>query len=412
MRRKILVLISEGGGGHKSAGESLVEILSPNYDVEIVNAIDTIIEPLDWFKRLSIGKITAEIIYNWLLRNEIGILLKAYIRRGKRHMHVRRKKIATLFDRFLNNLNWRPDLIISTIPFINDGLLLAANRNRIPYLLLPTDLDVTMFLSGFEKLSRDDLAFFKLALAYNRQELLVNVFKHSSIEPEDLLFPGFPVRPACQKEYSQEEINALKNQLGMATDRPTVTLVMGASGGNAIVRHAMEISRLHILSDGKKIQANICTGHNAKSKNHIVKLLKKLGGTVISEEHDCTKIESKEGILFLIYGFTKEIIKILACSDLVISKTGSCTVNEAIYLGKKLLLDFSEQSTAKYLFWEEFNVWFVKRHRLGAAFCKSEELRSLIPFMLKEKHSLSPHFSLPNFQSNIQTVVNSLVSSS
>ncbi len=411
MRRKILVLISEGGGGHKSAGESLVEILGPTYDVEVVNAIGTILEPLDWFKRVFVGKITAEAIYNWLLRNELGILLKAYIWRGKRHMHVRRKKIANIFDRFLQGFKWRPDLIISTVPFVNDGLLLAANHNKIPYLLLPTDLDVTMFLNGFEKLTREDLSLFKLALAYNRQELLVNVFKHSSIEPEDLLFPGFPVRPACQKDYSQEEIQSLKTELWMDIDRPTITLVMGASGGNAIVRHTMELSQIHVLPDGKKIQANICTGHNAKSKEQIIKFLKKMGGKVLSEKSECTKIESKEGILFLIYGFTKEIIKILACSDLVISKTGSCTVNEAIYLGKKLLLDFSEQSIAKHVFWEEFNVWFVKRHDLGAAFCESRELRSLIPFMLKEKHASPTRFTLPNFQSNIKTMVNSLVSS-
>ena len=409
MRRKILVLISEGGGGHKSAGESLVEILGSDYDIEVVNAIGTIIEPLDWFKRLFIGKITGEVIYNWLLRNEIGILLKAYIHRGKRHLHVRRKKIVNLFDRFLKNFKWRPDLIISTIPFINDGLLLAAKNHQIPYLLLPTDLDVTMFLSGFEKLSRDDLSLFKLALAYNRQELLVNVFKHSTIEPQDLLFPGFPIRPACQKNYSPEEIVLLKQQLGMAADYPTITLVMGASGGNAIVQHTIEIAQLHHLPDGRKFQVNVCTGHNAKSKNQIIHYFKNRGGKILAEDNSCTTIESKEGILFLIYGFTTEIIKILACSDLVISKTGSCTINEAIYLGKKLLLDYSEHSVAKYLFWEEFNVWFVKRHHLGAAFCKSEELRSLIPFMLKENQPAIPKFNLPDFRSNIQTMVSSLV---
>jgi UDP-N-acetylglucosamine:LPS N-acetylglucosamine transferase len=409
-RKKILVLISEGGGGHKSAGESLVEILGSDYDIEVVNAIGTIIEPLDWFKRIFIGKISGEDIYNWLLRNEIGILLKAYIHRGKRHLHVRRKKIVNLFARFLKNFKWRPDLIISTIPFINDGLLLAAKQHQIPYLLLPTDLDVTMFLSGFEKLSREDLSLFKLALAYNRQELLVNVFKHGTIEPQDLLFPGFPIRPACQKNYSPEEIIVLKQELGMLTDRPTITLVMGASGGNAIVSHALEIAELHVLPDGKKIQVNVCAGHNTKSKNQIIHYLKNHGGKILTEERGCTTVESREGILFLVYGFTTEIIKILACSDLVISKTGSCTINEAIYLGKKLLLDYSEHSIAKYLFWEEFNVWFVKRHHLGAAFCKSEELRSLIPFMLKEDQHLAPKFTLPNFQSNIQMMVSSLIS--
>ncbi len=409
MRQKILILICEGGGGHKSAGDALIEILSPHYDIEVANAIDKIIEPLDWFKHLSIGKLTGEAVYNWFLQNEMGTFLRAYVTRGRSHLGVRKEKIARLFENHLKTLKGKPDLIISTIPFINHGLLLTAKKHNIPFLLLPTDLDVTVFLNGFDKISRDDLQLFKLALAYNRQEIIFQVFKNSALEPQDLLFSGFPVRPACQISYSHAEIEDLKKQSGLESNRPTITLVMGAAGGNAIVEHALEISRLAPI-DGKRVQVNVCTGYNKRSKKRLIRKLLKEGGKILQEDSNFVKIESKDGVLLMVRGFAKEMITLLASSDLVISKTGSCTINEAIYLGKKLLVDHSPHSTARALFWEEFNVWFVKRHRLGAPFTKTQELRSLIPFMLKEKGSDSPSFPLPDFRTNIKKVVSDLVS--
>ncbi len=405
MRLNILVLMCNGGGGHRSAGDSLVEILGPHHDVQVANAIDGILRPLDWFKRLSCGKFSGEKVYNWLLQNELGRLLKLYVDTGKRHMHVRKKKIARIFNRYLDTLETPPDLIISTIPFINHGLLLAAKNRKIPYLLLPTDLDIGTFLNGFDSLSREDLGDFKLALAYERPEMMIKIFKQSSLEPDDLIYPGFPIRPACQAHYRPDEVAALKVIHDLDPDRHTVTLVMGAVGGNTIVKHAKQIALLGESIDGKKIQANICVGRNEKSRQRLLSWIKEEGGTILSEKEHVTTAVSKDGVLLHIRGFTTEMIAILACSDLVISKTGSCTVNEAIYLGKKLLLDNTPRSTARYLFWEEFNILFVKRHKLGGEFTNSEQLRLLIPFMLKNKEVPSSPFPLPDFQNNIKEVV-------
>ncbi|MBS3904941.1 MAG: hypothetical protein KGZ39_06415 [Simkania sp.] len=410
MKAKILVLTCDGGGGHKSAGDSLLEILSPFHEVQIVNAIDTILEPLDWFKRLSFGKITGESCYNWLLRNQLGALLKFYIFSGKRHMHVRKKKIARIFCRYLDSLIAPPQLIISTIPFINHGLLLAAKQRNIPYLLLPTDLDIKMFLNGFNNISRADLGTFKLALAYERPEMMIKIFEESQLELDDVIYSGFPIRPACQVCYGSEDIALLKQQHGMVTDHHTITLVMGAVGGMTIVEHAKEISRLGALIHGKKLQANICVGKNKKSQERLLDWIVEQGGTILSRKEHVTTAMSKEGVLLHIRGFTNELISIFACSDLVISKTGSCTVNEALYLGKKLLLDNTPQSTARFIFWEEFNIWFVKRHKLGSAFSSSKQLRALIPYMLKMQDPPSPPFCLPDFQTNIKNIVRNLLS--
>jgi UDP-N-acetylglucosamine:LPS N-acetylglucosamine transferase len=405
MKKNILALISEGGGGHKSAGESLVQILEHDYDIDIVNGIGTILEPFDWFKRLTRGKISGESIYNWFLQTERGFLLRAYIFKGKQHLYNRKEKIARYFDRFIQSQNKKYDLIISTIPYVNHGITLTAKKHNIPFLLLPTDLDTTGFLNGFNDLTKEDFPLFKLALAYNRPEMLVNVFKNSHLEPEDIVFSGFPVRPACQIHYTPELLNLLKEKFGMEKDRLTITLVMGAAGSNGIIEHAKVLS-----SFDSSLQINVCVGRNEKSKKALIDWVLSQGGRILDQGDNLAKLETKNGSLLLVRGYTRDIISLLACADLVISKTGSCTVNEAIYLRKKLLLDNSEHSTARFLPWEEFNVWFVKRHKLGASFCKSEDLRSLVPFILKEERGPPHNLTLPDFQANIRTLVHDFTS--
>src|SRR5579864_9010034 len=68
-RKKILILISEGGGGHKTAGEALKEILHPEFYVEIVNVIHKALKCIDPLSRLTSGHFSGEDLYNFCLRH-------------------------------------------------------------------------------------------------------------------------------------------------------------------------------------------------------------------------------------------------------------------------------------------------------------------------------------------------------
>ena len=109
----------------------------------------------------------------------------------------------------------------------------------------------------------------------------------------------------------------------------------------------------------------------------------------------------------------RPVSEIMACSNLVITKTGSCSVNEAIYLGRKLLLDNTDTSSARYLFWESFNVPFVRKHGLGDAFHDINELNGMIQMHLREDVGhpvLSGAFPVPNLEENILKVITGLFS--
>ncbi len=406
---RILILMCEGGGGHKSASVSLKEILGKDYDVEVINVISTVLPPIDWLRICTFGKRYGEDIYNFLMQKDLYKFLKYFVLIGNRYMHFHRKKIAKLFEKYLTKQSQLPDLIISTVPFMNEGLLTASDRLNIPYLLVPTDLDTQGFLLGFDKIKRDVLKRFKMAIAYERPEMVLQVFKHSVLEPTDLVFPGFPVHPACQKEYSLEETERLKSYFGHSSGKKIVTLVMGAAGSGTIFNHTKVIAKLSSTLCGGPLEVNICVGRNRKSASKIIQWLHKEGGWLVHKCAERTSLLMPQGTVLHIRGFTDEMINIMACSDLIISKTGSCSVNEAIYLGKKILLDNTPLSTSRYLWWEQFNVHFVKRHSLGAVFSQSEELHSLIPFLLNHVRLPAKGLKLPDFQSNIQNLVLSLV---
>lgn len=406
---RILILNSEGGGGHTSACASLSEILGRSYYTEVINFAKTVLPPVDPFSIFSFGKCSGENIYNFLMRNDYYRLLKGFIVLGNWYVLSQKKKIANLFEKYLTSQPRLPDLIISTIPFMNHSLLAAAHRLKIPFFLVATDLDTATFLRGFDKIEREMLERFKMSVAYERPEIVLQIFKHSALEPSDLVFSGFPVRPACQKTYAPEEIEQLKNYFGMAPGKRIITMVMGAAGSNTIFEHTKVIAKLSSSLCGGPLEANICVGRNRKAKKRIVHWLVKEGGWLVNKKDDKTSILMPNGSTFHIRGFTDELILIMACSDLIISKTGSCSVNEAIYLGKKILLDNTPRSPARYLWWEQFNIHFVKRHNLGAVFTRSDELSSLIPFLLHHVTMPAKALKLPDFKSNISSLVSSIL---
>ena len=115
------------------------------------------------------------------------------------------------------------------------------------------------------------------------------------------------------------------------------------------------------------------------------------------------------GLVFHLHGYTKNLVEMMAASDIIITKTGSCTVNEAIYLGKKLLLDNTSRSTARHLWWERFNIPFVQKHCLGYPFTESHQLLTLIPSLLKYPDKPKHPLELPNFREKLTDIVQQLM---
>ncbi|MGH7889654.1 MAG: glycosyltransferase [Thermodesulfobacteriota bacterium] len=400
-KKKILILISRGGGGHKTAGESLKQILGPDYDVEINSVMADILAGIDPLNCVTRGNFTGEDLYNLLLQGHWNKLLKWMVTYGPRFWKT--PQIEKRFEKYFRSQVQIPDLIISVTPYINYGIARAAHRWDVPLLIIPTDLDGSTFLAGFPE--RPTHHHFKFALPYNDPEIKQTTLQKTVLLDDQLTITGFPVRPACQKKYTAEELKTIRSKFNLFESHQTATLIMGAVGGNLIFDHVKILSKLDPRDHQLELQLNICVGHNNKMGDKIRNYLFDQGAKFLGRH----TFLLPTGLVMHIRGFTKEIIELMAASDLIITKTGSCTVNEAIYLGKKLLLDNTRLSSAQYLWWEKFNIPFVEKHRLGHAFTNNHQLLMLIPSLLKYPDKLAQDLELPNFEENILNVVQQMI---
>lgn len=400
-RKKILVLISRGGGGHKSAGEALQHILGDSYDVEINNVFEDILGKIDPMNLLTRGHFTGEDLYNLFLKYQQKKLLLGMVEMGKIYISTSRVKKA--FDRYLSAQTQLPDLIISPTPWVNYGAACSAHTFDIPYLIVPTDLDGSTFLTGFPENATP--LNFKLALSYDDPQIRETTLQNRKILDEQIAITGFPVKPACLHKYSAQEKQQIRSSFHLFESHKTLTLVMGAVGGNLIFSHVKAIIALDPRPHGLHLELNICTGNNKKMADKIGYYLHSLGARAL--EHSAFILPS--GLVVHVRGYVSNLIDLMAVSDLIITKTGSCTVNEAIYLEKPLLLDNTEQSTARYLPWEEFNVPFIEKYGLGLSFTDSRQLQMLIPSLLKYPEKTKTTLERPHFEENIRSIVRSMI---
>ena len=264
-----------------------------------------------------------------------------------------RNKTYQLIDNHI--IKNKPDLIISVVPIINNIILDASKKNNIPFFLIPTDLDATTFI---HRINTPTYKKFKLCLAFNNADISKTI-KPAQISPNQIETTGFILRPDF---FVQKNIKQLKQEFYIPENKSIVMVFMGSMGSEEIVRFAQELFKLttptHLL---------LCIGKTEKVRKQIE--------TLICPEH----------ISKSIIGFTERIADLMALSDLLITKSGSVSVCEAIYMQVPMLLD----ATSTVLKWEQFNHHFIKKNQFGDSIKKFTNLTSLVTTLLANKKQLA-----------------------
>jgi len=400
-KKKILVLVSRGGGGHKTAAMAIQEILGDTYDIEINYVLQDILQRADILNIITRGRFTGEDLYNFFLKRHQKKCLTWMIKQREKRMTSR--TIERLFDNYLFHLSHKPDLIISPTPFINYGIACATSRYKIPFLIMPTDLDGSTFLDGFPQETTG--LNFMLSLPYDDQQVLETTLQKRVVAAHQIQIGGFPVRPASCHTYTLQQQKQLRANFHLLDGHKTVTLIMGALGGNLIVDHVRALLRMNPALHGLAVEINICTGDNQKVGKKVEKLLHKQGAKEAREG----SFVLPSGLVLHLRGYLPNLIELMAVSDLLITKPGSCTVNEAIYLGKKVIVDNTKHSTARCLPWEAFNISFVEKNGLGSSFTDCRQLPMLVLSLLKFTPTATDAPIRPCLGSALPQIVRSII---
>lgn len=380
--KKVVVFSSKGGGGHVAVTNALQQYLKDDYSIETNNIFTQVLGPLDFLSRSTGGKISAENIYNICIARKWYSFLNGYHTMGGWFYYLLQTKAQTLIHQYLDEQ--KPDLIVSVVPLINNIILDVAQKRNIPFLLIPTDLDISSFLTN---INQPNYKKFKLAIPFD-DHVIQKKISSAKIPDQSCVTTGFLLRP----DFFEEKDSApIKFGYGVPEKKPTILLLLGAVGSCAIYRFVEQLARVqypcHIL---------ICIGKQVQLKTKIA------------------SIEFPNHISYTIVEFTQRISDLMAISDILITKSGSVSVNEALYMNLPMILD----ATSNVLKWEQYNHTFITQNNFGKIVKNFNELPDIITDLLLDRTELNSYKdNLINFNKKhggkqIQKVVQTILNNS
>jgi len=353
--KKIVVFSSKGGGGHTAVAKALQEYLDSTYQIEVANIFTDVLAPLDWLQSVTFGKASSEVVYNFCIARKWYSFLNRYSMAGSWYFQLLRAQTERLINAYLDEQ--KPDLIISVIPLVNNIILDIAQKRNIPFLLIPTDLDISIFIKNIQN---PDYLNFKIALAFE-DETTQKKLTQAKIPEHAGVTTGFVLRADF---FEHKEKKQIKSFYAIPPDKPVILLLLGAEGSQAICAFAQQLTLItcpvHIL---------VCIGKQQHLKACV------------------EAISFPSHISFSVIEFTDHISDLMAITDLFISKSGSVSVNEAVYMNVPMILD----ATSDVLKWEKYNHEFITENKFGSSIAEFEKLPGLITQLLTNRVELDAY---------------------
>jgi processive 1,2-diacylglycerol beta-glucosyltransferase len=375
MKKKIIIFNSTGGGGHIAVTRALESYLCDQYTVQSITILQDLLRSIDPGHILTFGRHSGEEAYNYLIRNKAYRLLNLSSILASWYFSFRTAKMEKLIVAYLQKE--KPDIIISVAPFFNGALLSAAQKLNIPFLLIPTDLDVTIFLYGISQQPEYDK--FRLALPFNDVDITHKISCH--FKPNQVVTTGFPLRPTF---FETKDSATIKSAYKIPVEKPIVLVVMGSEGSTSSYLFAYNLTRI-----SQPAHFIFCLGRNEKIKSKIESL------------------RFPAHVSYTLLGYTEDIASLMFIADLIITKSGSVSFCEALYTHKKILLD----GTSNVLRWERFNHHFLKKYGLGTSIQTAQEIPMLVERFLSSGHLSMPkkNLEMKNARFTIPTIIEELL---
>jgi len=401
----ILVLLSNGGGGHISAGNSVKAILEAesqkagcarDYQVEFANAPHGIFFEIDFIEKFcrffgisnkdKTQPLNGEDFYNKLLQEGHMRLANLYTKLGMYYYSAHHERLEKIFEDYLIQRETEghptPKLIISNMPIINGIAAAVCSKRNIPFMVTATDLNTTSYINSLH-FPENDFNLFKYAVAFP-DFAIFSYFAKANFHPRQIEITGFPVRPefAAARDRSPEGIEHARQMLryplfntrhekieegiDIPEGRKVIALSMGAQGSVLVYRY------LDILVE-------------MEEDFHVIVLCGNNKFRVEVERRYASSVNQGTGIKKVTItplGHSIRVSDIMAASDLFIGKPGGNTTLETVYSGIPVLLD----GTNGLMDNERGNAEFIEDYELGALIERIEDLPDLINrYLIKDE---------------------------
>jgi 1,2-diacylglycerol 3-beta-galactosyltransferase len=331
MTKRALLLISDTGGGHRSAANAIAaalqEMSSPNsFEPRIEDVAAHCAFPLT---QLGLG-------YSMALRYAppvYGALY--YATNGRRRYRALVRFCEPLYRERLRDLflSYRPDVIVSVHPLLNHAALRArddARMQHVPVVTVITDLG---------KVHESWLVPDADAVVVPAREVYQRALSRG-VPPARLHLLGHPIHPKFDDVTGSKA--ELRAQLKLSPDASIVMLMAGGEGGGKLLSTTLALARARM-----QIELVVVCGRN----EHLEQKLGELAASLPTPLH--------------VLGFTNKIPEYFRAVDLLVTKAGPGTLAEANAAQLPVVVyDYVPGQ-------ERGNVDFVRHNDLGVIALKS-----------------------------------------
>jgi len=295
MSKRALLLISDTGGGHRSAANAIAaalqEIPSPNtFEPRIEDVAAHCAFPLT---QLGLG-------YSMALRYAPPVYGALYhATNGRRRYRALVRFCEPLYRERLRDLfiSYQPDVIVSVHPLLNHAALRArddAQMRHVPVVTVITDLG---------KVHESWLVPEADAVVVPAREVYQRALSRG-VPPARLRLLGHPIHPKFDDVTGSK--TDLRAQLKLSPDLQAVMLMAGGEGGGKLLSTTLALARARL-----PIELVVVCGRN----EHLEQKLTELSPTLPTPMH--------------VLGFTDKIPEYFRAVDLLVTKAGPGTLAEA-----------------------------------------------------------------------------------
>lgn len=370
----ILVLYNNSGNGHISASKAISESIGNkhclsfvDFSRDIVSEAWDISSPDTYYNKLLKQKNFSRL--NFMAINTMPTLLKlaAWRIKNKFNEEIKRTK---------------PNLIISTIPYMNFIIIDAAKEHNIPVIVLTLDIGLDHWVTGINKTILNKANYsFTVGLS---PETTIKQLTSVDISKDNIYRTGFPLRKNFLHPVNKE---SLKSSLNIEGDAMVIMTMLGGSASDFMIDITNQLNLLH----DKKYHLIFVAGNNSDLKKRL-------------EQFNFNK-----NIKASIFGFTENVASLMAVSDLLIGKPGSLSVYEAIHMKLPMILDL----TSGAMIHESVMANFVKENNIGLHLKDINNLSKRISSistsdLLKLKSNINK-IDTENFSKNFPILVNKIL---
>jgi 1,2-diacylglycerol 3-beta-galactosyltransferase len=347
--KRILILMSDTGGGHRASAEALQAVFQERYSEQIqVDIIDLWTDHTPWpLNQLpqSYRFIISHAPWLWKLAWRISENQQA---RDPLFKAIAQWTYGSVRRAFLR---YQPDLIISVHPLMQHVPLLILKKMgwAKPFVTVVTDLttaNMNWFHPGVDR------CFVASDEAYRRGLA-------AGLAPHKLRMLGLPIRPSFARQTQPKD--ELRRKLGLQVNVPTILLVSGGEGMGPVLPIANSVVT-QLSQAGIAGQLVVICGRNTK----LQKRLKR----------------ERWALPVHVRGFVTNMPEWMAASDCIITKAGPGTIAEALISGLPIMLSGFIPGQ------EEGNVPFVIENGVGAYSEDPTEIGRTITRWLGSEHAV------------------------